>query len=112
MGKQGFKQSDHDSSLESFRYQFKYQKTVHGSDHKKLGSFKGGYVGKRHNWLQKHFSSIVFTFALIGFLFLLDSIMSSIFEPSVVTQSNSMPEKNSSDTVCIYVFIYVFKNIE
>ncbi|GJV22653.1 O-fucosyltransferase 8 isoform X1 [Tanacetum coccineum] len=99
MGKQGFKQSDADSKFDSFRYQFKYQKMVHGSDHKKLGSFKGGYVGKRHNWLQKHFSSIVFTFALMGFLFLLDSIMGSIFEPSVVTQSSSRSENNSSDTL-------------
>ncbi|GKB79523.1 O-fucosyltransferase 8 isoform X1 [Tanacetum coccineum] len=61
--------------------------------------FEGGYVGKRHSWFQKLFSLIVFTFALMGFLFLLDSITGSIFEPSLVTQSSSMPEKNSSDAL-------------
>nr|GEV37019.1 hypothetical protein [Tanacetum cinerariifolium] len=58
--------------------------------------FEGGYVGKRHSWLQKLFSLIVFTFALMGFLFLLYSITGSIFEPSLVS---SMPEKNSSDAM-------------
>nr|GEU48231.1 O-fucosyltransferase 8 isoform X1 [Tanacetum cinerariifolium] len=66
---------------------------------KEKSQLEGGYVGKRHSWLHKLFSLIVFTFALMGFLFLLDSITGSIFEPSLVTQSSSMPEKNSSDAL-------------
>ncbi|KAI3717200.1 hypothetical protein L1987_68661 [Smallanthus sonchifolius] len=93
MGKQESKQGDTFSY-----YQLRYQKMVQGyhPNSMKLASFKGGYVGKRHTWIRKHFSSIVFTVALIGFLFLLDSLMSCIFEPSVV-QSNSMHKKLSSD---------------
>ncbi|KAI3741642.1 hypothetical protein L1987_59316 [Smallanthus sonchifolius] len=111
MGKQESKQGD------VFGYQFRYQKMVQGSDpakvrrmsgdklelfhglrsdSMKLGSFKGGYVGKRHTWISKHFSSIVFTAALMAFLFLLDSLMGSIFESSVV-QSNSTLNIVSSD---------------
>ncbi|KAM0054639.1 putative GDP-fucose protein O-fucosyltransferase [Helianthus debilis subsp. tardiflorus] len=83
-------------------YQFRYQK-MQGHDPNKLelfngfrsynsmksNSFKGGYIGKRHTWVRKHLSSIVVTVALMGFLYLLDSFMSSVFEPSVI-QSNSM----------------------
>ncbi|KAK9075652.1 hypothetical protein SSX86_003978 [Deinandra increscens subsp. villosa] len=113
MGKQESKQGD------AFSYQFRYQKMVQGSDpakvrrmsggvyqwdkfelfhglrsnSMKLGSFKGG---KRHSWVRKHFSSIVFTVALMGFLFLLDSLMGSIFQPSVV-QSNSSLKFVSND---------------
>nr|GFC78246.1 O-fucosyltransferase 8 isoform X1 [Tanacetum cinerariifolium] len=65
-------------------------------DMKEKSQLEGGYVGKRHSWLHKLFSLIVFTFALMGFLFLLDSITGSIFEPSLVS---SMPEKNSSDAL-------------
>lgn len=114
MGKQESKQGD------AFSYQFRYQKMVQGSDpakvrrmsggvyqfelfhglrsnSMKLGSFKGG---KRHNWMRKHFSSIVFTLALMGFLFLLDSLMGSIFEPSVI-QTNSTLNVFSTDKVCV-----------
>ncbi|KAD3068818.1 hypothetical protein R6Q59_017185 [Mikania micrantha] len=115
MGKQESKQED------AFSYQFRFQKMIgsdpakvrrisggvyqwdkfelfHGlnSNSMKLGSFKGGYVGKRHTWFRKHFSSIVFTAALMIFLFLLDSLIGSIFEPSVI-QSNSTLNFFSSD---------------
>lgn len=123
MGKQGSKQGDISSPFASFQYQFRYQKMVQGSDpimgrklellhglrsnSMKFGSFKGAYVGKRHTWIRKHFSSIVFTVALMGFLFLLDSLMGSIFEPSVL-ESSPTPAKLSSETVCVYVFFSVF----
>ncbi|XP_076904993.1 O-fucosyltransferase 8-like [Bidens hawaiensis] len=110
MGKQEFKQGD------AFSYQFRYQKTVgsdpakvrrvsgdkfelfHGlrSNSMKLGSFKGGYVGKRQTWIRKHLSSIVFTVALTAFLFVLDSVISSIFEHSVI-QCNSTLNIVSND---------------
>ncbi|KAK1422733.1 hypothetical protein QVD17_18019 [Tagetes erecta] len=64
----------------------------------KTGSFKGGYVGKRHGRIHKHLSSIVITVALIGFLILLDSLMGSIFEPSVL-ESNSMHKKLHSQQI-------------
>ncbi|CAH1448556.1 unnamed protein product [Lactuca virosa] len=123
MGKSGSKQGDANSPCGSFKYQFRYQKMVQGSDptkgrrvsggvyqwdklelfnglrsnSMKLGSIKGAYVGKRHTWIRKHFSSIVFTLLLMGFLFLLDSLMGSIFEPSVL-QSNPPPKKLSTET--------------
>ncbi|KAI3680810.1 hypothetical protein L6452_35586 [Arctium lappa] len=114
MGKQGSKQGDVSSPFASFQYQFRYQKMVQGSDpimgrkfellhglrsnSMKFGSFTGGYVGKRHTWIRKHFSSIVFTVALMGFLFLLDSLMGSIFEPSVL-ESSPTPANLSSETL-------------
>ncbi|XP_076944577.1 O-fucosyltransferase 8-like [Bidens hawaiensis] len=105
MGKLEFKQGD------AFSYQFRYQKTTVGSDPAKVrrvsgdkfelfhglrsnsmksGSFKGGYVGKRHTWIRKHLSSIVFTVALMAFLFLLDSVISSMFEPSVILSHSTL----------------------
>nr|XP_043622476.1 O-fucosyltransferase 8 [Erigeron canadensis] len=82
---------------------FSYQKTVfHGglrSNSMKLGSFnKGGGNYKRHNWAHKHFSSIVFTVALMAFLFLLDSLMTSLFEPpSIAVQTSSVPGNLSTE---------------
>lgn len=109
MGKPGFKQGD------GFSYQFRYQKMVfHGlrSNSMKLASFKGGgYVGKRHTWFRNHFSSIVFTVALMGFLLYLDSLLGSIFEPTIL-QRNSTPVNLSSDMVRVYVFFYVLFRIE
>ncbi|GAV89009.1 O-FucT domain-containing protein [Cephalotus follicularis] len=46
----------------------------------KFSSCKGVYVGKRHTWFRKNFKSIAFMFASMGFLFMLDSFMVSIFE--------------------------------
>ncbi|KAJ0796957.1 putative GDP-fucose protein O-fucosyltransferase [Helianthus annuus] len=105
---------------DTFSYQFRYQKMVQGSsdifnnkvrrdkfelfhglrsNSMKLGSFKGGgYVVKRGSWMRKHFSSVVFTVALMGFLFLLDSIMGFIFEPAVI-RSNSTLNVFSGDKV-------------
>ncbi|KAI3710150.1 hypothetical protein L2E82_39924 [Cichorium intybus] len=123
MGKPGSKQGDVNSPFGSFKYQFRYQKMVQGNDHTKgrkmsggvyqwdkldlfnglrsnsmkLGSLKGAYVGKKHTWIRKHFSSIVFTVLLMAILFLLDSLMGSIFEPSVL-QSNPTPNKLSTET--------------
>ncbi|KAL4563314.1 hypothetical protein LXL04_027354 [Taraxacum kok-saghyz] len=112
MGKQG----DANSPFGSFKYQFRYQKLVQGNDHTKgrrmsggvcqwdkfelldglksnsmkISSLKGAYVGKKHTWIRKHFSSIVFTVLLMGFLLLLDSLMGSIFEPSVLQNSPTL----------------------
>ncbi|KZV56186.1 hypothetical protein F511_24003 [Dorcoceras hygrometricum] len=50
----------------------------------KYSACKGVCGGKRHmKWLRKHIRSIVFTFMLTGFLFLLDSLMSSVFNPKL-----------------------------
>ncbi|KAG8635481.1 O-fucosyltransferase 8 isoform X3 [Manihot esculenta] len=59
----------------------------------KLGS-KGVYVGKRHIWFRKHVRSIAFMFALMGFLFLLDSFMVSIFD-SINVQNDSTSSNSS-----------------
>lgn len=65
------------------------------NDSVKFGACKGGgYGGKRHTiWLRKHVSSIVLTMGLMGFLFVLDSIMVSIFDPSLLHNS-SAPRKS------------------
>lgn len=55
---------------------------------------KGVYAGKRHTWwLHRHIRSIIFTFALVCFLFLLDSAMFSIFDP-VILHHNPAPRKS------------------
>ncbi|XP_071715023.1 O-fucosyltransferase 8 [Rutidosis leptorrhynchoides] len=104
---------------DAFGYQFKFLKMVQGNDHTKgrrisggvyqweffhglksnsmkSSSFKGG--SKRQNWIYKKFSSIVFTVALIVFLFLLDSLIGSLFEPAII-KSVSVPETLSNDTL-------------
>ncbi|KAG8385418.1 hypothetical protein BUALT_Bualt03G0043300 [Buddleja alternifolia] len=49
----------------------------------KHGAYKGVYAGKRHIWwLRRHIKSIIFTFMLTGFLYLLDSLMFSLFDPA------------------------------
>ena len=49
------------------------------NDPTKFSACKGG--GKRHVWLGKHVRSMVLTFGLMGFLFLLDSLLFSILDP-------------------------------
>ena len=60
----------------------------------KFGACKGVYVGKKHTWFSKHVRSVVFMFGLMGFLFLLDSLMVSIFD-SMNLQGSSAPIKSS-----------------
>ncbi|CBI30704.3 hypothetical protein VitviT2T_015228 [Vitis vinifera] len=60
----------------------------------KFGACKGVYVGKKHTWFRKHVRSVVFMFGLMGFLFLLDSLMVSIFD-SMNLQGSSAPIKSS-----------------
>ncbi|KAL2494668.1 O-fucosyltransferase family protein [Forsythia ovata] len=57
-------------------------------------SCKGVYAGKRHIWwLHRHIRSIIFTFVLVCFLFLLDSVMFSIFD-SAILQDSLAPRKS------------------
>ncbi|EEF40087.1 conserved hypothetical protein [Ricinus communis] len=63
------------------------------NEYGKLGS-KGIYIGKRHIWFRKHAKSIIFMFALLCFLFLLDSLMVSIFD-SINVQVGSSSRKSS-----------------
>ncbi|WCJ27226.1 O-fucosyltransferase family protein [Euphorbia peplus] len=60
----------------------------------KLGC-KGVYVGKRNTWFHRHIKSIATMFALLGFLFLLDSFMVSFFD-SLNFQNGSTSSKSSS----------------
>ncbi|KAI8568071.1 hypothetical protein RHMOL_Rhmol02G0169100 [Rhododendron molle] len=60
------------------------------NDPSKISSCKGVHGGKRHVWLRKNLRSMVITFGLIGFLFLLDSLVYSILEPT----SGSAPQKS------------------
>ncbi|CAK9148118.1 unnamed protein product [Ilex paraguariensis] len=68
---------------------------VHGvkNDSSKFSNFKGVQAGKRHMWIRRNLRSIGFTFLLIGFLFVLDSLMCSIFDPTI--QSSSIPRKSN-----------------
>ena len=54
------------------------------NDYAKFSAYgKGAYAGKRHAWWpRRHVRSVVFTFALLGFFFLLDSFMYSYFDPT------------------------------
>ncbi|KAK3007354.1 hypothetical protein RJ639_017829 [Escallonia herrerae] len=58
------------------------------NDSAKFGAYKGGYPGKRH------VRSIIFTIALMGFLFLLDSLLISVFDPASL-KSSSTPRKST-----------------
>ncbi|KAF7151139.1 hypothetical protein RHSIM_Rhsim02G0144700 [Rhododendron simsii] len=60
------------------------------NDPSKISSCKGVHGAKRHVWLRKNLRSMVITFGLIGFLFLLDSLVYSILEPT----SGSAPKKS------------------
>ncbi|KAL2475169.1 O-fucosyltransferase family protein [Abeliophyllum distichum] len=57
-------------------------------------SCKGVYAGKRHIWwLHRHIRSIIVTFVLVCFLFLLDAVMFSIFD-SAILQDSLGPRKS------------------
>lgn len=60
----------------------------------KFGACKGVYVGKKHTWFRKHVRSVVLMFGLMCFLFLLDSLMVSIFDTMTV-KSSSVHSKSS-----------------
>ncbi|KAK2979857.1 hypothetical protein RJ640_026599 [Escallonia rubra] len=64
------------------------------NDSAKFGAYKGGYPGKRHVWFRRHVRSIIFTIALMGFLFLLDSLLISVFDPASL-KSSSTPRKST-----------------
>ncbi|PIN18818.1 hypothetical protein CDL12_08514 [Handroanthus impetiginosus] len=76
------------------------------NDALKYSTRKGVCTGKRHKWwLRWHVRSIMFTFTLMGFLYMLDSLMFSIFDPSFLksspppSKSNEPKERNTADTV-------------
>ncbi|XP_062095921.1 O-fucosyltransferase 8-like [Humulus lupulus] len=66
----------------------------HGSkyDFGKYG--KGNHVGKRHIWIRKHLKTMALMFVFMGFLFLLDSLMISIFD-TMNLQRSSTQRKSS-----------------
>ncbi|KAK3027909.1 hypothetical protein RJ639_040592 [Escallonia herrerae] len=84
-------------------YQWNKVVLFHGlkNDSAKLGACKGGYPGKRHAWFRRHVRSIIFTIALMGFLFLLDSLLISAFDPASLKSSstprNSIGKRGSTD---------------
>ncbi|XP_020547003.1 uncharacterized protein At1g04910 isoform X3 [Sesamum indicum] len=58
------------------------------NDSVKYNASKGGSAGKKHLWwFLRHLRSIIFTFMLMGLLFLLDSLMFSLFDPSFLENS-------------------------
>ncbi|XP_009604295.1 O-fucosyltransferase 8 isoform X1 [Nicotiana tomentosiformis] len=61
------------------------------NDSVKFTPFKGVHVGKRQMWwLHRHIRSIVFTILLMGFLFLLDSLVCFIFDPAMLQNNFSL----------------------
>ncbi|KAK9267254.1 hypothetical protein L1049_009676 [Liquidambar formosana] len=60
----------------------------------KYSACKGMHIGERHVWLPKHVRSIAFMFVLMGFFFLLDSLMVSIFH-SMNLHNSSTSGKSS-----------------
>ncbi|KAK6268614.1 hypothetical protein QUC31_012774 [Theobroma cacao] len=73
---------------------------LHGlkADSGKFTPCKGVYVGKRHTWFRRNVKSIAFTVVLIAFLFLLDSLMVSIFG-SINLQSSTNSTSREEDSV-------------
>ncbi|XWS18524.1 hypothetical protein CRYUN_Cryun32bG0051300 [Craigia yunnanensis] len=69
---------------------------LHGlkDDSGKFNPCKGGYVGKRHTWFRQNVKFIAFMFVLMAFLFLLDSLMVSIF--GSINLQGSSTTRNSS----------------
>lgn len=65
---------------------------LHGlrNDSVKYTTCKGSFVGKKHLWLRKDVRSIIFVFALMGFLLLLDSFLVSIFDSMVLQNSSAI----------------------
>ncbi|KAJ7947110.1 O-fucosyltransferase [Quillaja saponaria] len=70
---------------------------IHGlkSDCSKYSAGKGLHGGKRNLWFRKHMRSIAFMFQLMGLLFLLDSLMVSIFDYTFLQHSTT--HENSSE---------------
>lgn len=72
------------------------------NDPTKCSVSKGNFVGKRHIWLRKHVKSIAFMCLLMGFLFLLDSVVISIFD-SMNLQDSSVPRKSNGIKVKFHI---------
>ncbi|PSR98637.1 GDP-fucose protein O-fucosyltransferase protein [Actinidia chinensis var. chinensis] len=66
------------------------------NDPTKFSACKGG--GKRHVWLGKHVRSMVLTFGLMGFLFLLDSLLFSILDPPFSSNTRKSIETKEGRT--------------
>ncbi|XP_016483805.1 O-fucosyltransferase 8 isoform X1 [Nicotiana tabacum] len=61
------------------------------NDSFKFNPSKGVHVGKRQMWwLHRHIKSIAFTILLMGFLFLLDSLVCLIFDPAMLQNNFSL----------------------
>lgn len=62
------------------------------------GKFNPGKAGKRHIWFRRNVKFIAFVLLLMAFLFLLDSLMVSIFD-SVSLQSSSTTRNSTRGEV-------------
>ncbi|XP_015063256.1 O-fucosyltransferase 8 isoform X1 [Solanum pennellii] len=68
------------------------------NDSAKFAPCKGVYVGKRQMWwLHRHIRSIVFTLLLMGFLYLLDSLLFSIFDPAMLQNNFSLQGSSKAE---------------
>lgn len=68
------------------------------NDSAKFTPCKGVYVGKRQMWwLHRHIRSIVFTLLLMGFLYLLDSLLFSIFDPAMLQNNFSLQGSSKTE---------------
>ncbi|XP_060192353.1 O-fucosyltransferase 8 isoform X1 [Lycium barbarum] len=68
------------------------------NDSAKFTPSKGVYVGKRQMWwLHRHIRSIVFTLLLMGFLYLLDSLLFSIFDPVMLRNNFSLQGSSKTE---------------
>ncbi|CAN4105615.1 unnamed protein product [Withania somnifera] len=68
------------------------------NDSAKFTPYKGVHVGKKQMWwLHRHIRSIVFTLLLMGFLYLLDSLLFSIFDPAMLQNSFSLQDSSKTE---------------
>ena len=72
---------------------------LHGlkDDSGKFNHFKGVYVGKRHSWFHRNVKPISFMFFLMAFLFLLDSLIVSIFGSTNLHGSSTTRDSNGRE---------------
>ncbi|KAL6574101.1 hypothetical protein OROHE_001643 [Orobanche hederae] len=105
MGKQGSPKSPRPDSLKLDKFYGLEGRRVNGGDYTwdkdilskgfkngglKNGAGKGVCAGKRHIWwLRRHTKSVILTCMLMGFFFLLDSLMFSFFDPTYLNNSQA-----------------------
>lgn len=78
------------------------------------GSGKGGvHGGKRHVWwLRRHMRSVMITFLLLGFFFLLDSVMFSYFDPTFLKNAAAPARADAPKVYSLVCGVVILPSLE